>query len=212
MDQEKVWVSQVLAGDQAIFAKLVEVYKNPVYNLCYRMLGTPMEAEDAAQETFLRVYSRLRSYDPNRKFSSWVFSIASHYCVDRLRRRRIHALSWDEITGREPITHESQHLEEGLRAQEERDQITRLLAVLPANYRLVLILRYWEDLSYAEISEITGTSESAVKSRLHRAREMLTQRLIAEVPDYNGANEEEHSLSGDSTPRDKRKVISNALP
>ncbi|MBC7262887.1 MAG: sigma-70 family RNA polymerase sigma factor [Chloroflexi bacterium] len=211
MDQEKVWVSQILAGDQAVFAQLIEAYKNPVYNLCYRMLGTPMEAEDAAQETFLRVYSRLHSYDPKRKLSSWVLSIASHYCIDRLRRRRMHTLSWDEIARWGPTTCESTHPEEGMRAQEERDQIARLLSILPANYRLVLVLRYWEDLSYTEIAEITGSTESAVKSRLHRAREMLAQRIIAEVPDYHEDSKEEHLLSGISRMREE-EVVRNALP
>ena len=77
------------AGDQSAFGRLVIAYQTPVYNLAYRMLGNAAEAEEAAQETFLRAYTHLRSYDPQRPFRSWLLSIASHYCIDRLRRRRI---------------------------------------------------------------------------------------------------------------------------
>jgi len=69
-DQERLWVLRARAGDDEAFTRLVEAYQNPVYNLAYRMLGSPTEAEDAAQETFVRVYARLSTYDPQRKFSS----------------------------------------------------------------------------------------------------------------------------------------------
>ena len=75
---ERGWVREALAGDQEAFARLVENYQAAVYNLAYRMLGNAGDAEDAAQETFLRAYSRLRSYDPARKFSSWLLAIAAH--------------------------------------------------------------------------------------------------------------------------------------
>ena len=91
-DTESNWIQQARAGDQAAsadaFSRLVEAYQTPIYNLAYRMLGNRTEAEDAAQETFIRAYTRLDTYDPGRKFSSWLLSIASHYCVDVLRRRR----------------------------------------------------------------------------------------------------------------------------
>ena len=87
MDQERAWIEQALAGDQEAFGHLVRAYERPVYNLTYRMLGNSAEAEDAAQETFLRAYSKLATYQPGRKFVNWLLSIASHHCIDRLRRR-----------------------------------------------------------------------------------------------------------------------------
>ena len=95
-DVESVWIDDAQQGSDDAFARLVGAYQVPVYNLAYRMLGNASEAEDAAQETFLRAYRRLETYDSGYKFSSWILSIASHYCVDRLRRRRGNTLSMEE--------------------------------------------------------------------------------------------------------------------
>ena len=86
-----------LDGDQRAFTRLVDAYKVPVYNICFRMLGNQADAEDAAQETFVRIYTRLRSYDPQQKLSSWILAVASHYCIDRLRRQHIKWLSLDDL-------------------------------------------------------------------------------------------------------------------
>jgi len=177
MDQERLWVARALRGDQKAFASLVEIYQTPVYNLCYRMLGNSTEAEDAAQETFLRVYTHLRSYNPERKLSSWVLAVASHYCVDRLRRRRLTWLSLDEEPELEPVS-EAAHPEEQMLERESSSEIRGWLQVLPSDHRLVITLRYWQDMSYSEIAEVTGTTESAVKSRLHRARSVLAQQVL----------------------------------
>ena len=80
-EQEQTWVLQARRGDRSAFSRLVEAYQRPVFNLTYRMLGDVEEAEDAAQEAFLRAYSRLNQYDPEMKFSTWLFSIANHYCI-----------------------------------------------------------------------------------------------------------------------------------
>ena len=86
-------VLKIMAGDTAAFVTLVERYKRPVYSLAYRLLGNPTDAEDAAQETFVRAYTRLSSYQLGSKFGSWLLSITSHWCIDFLRRRR--AISFD---------------------------------------------------------------------------------------------------------------------
>ena len=93
---ETDWERRARAGDQTAFTTLVEAYQTPIYNLCYRMLGEAGEAEDAAQETFLRAYSQLASYDPSRPFKTWLFSIANHHCIDRLRKRRLTWLSIED--------------------------------------------------------------------------------------------------------------------
>ena len=86
--EEEAIVSRVLAGNTEAFAELIDRYKVAVYNLCARMLHDPSEAEDASQEVFLRTYNQLATYQPGRRFSTWILSIASHYCIDLLRRRR----------------------------------------------------------------------------------------------------------------------------
>ena len=97
MDNEGVWVQEALRGDELAFTRLIEAFQVPVYNLCYRMLGNATDADDAAQETFVRLHSRLGTYDPGQKLSTWVLSIASHHCIDRLRRQRLQWLSLDQL-------------------------------------------------------------------------------------------------------------------
>ena len=178
-DQELLWLEQARRGDQAAFSRLVEAYQRPVYNLCYRMLGNAPEAEDAAQETFVRMYTKLHTYQPDRKLSSWVLSIASHYCIDRLRRRRGQWLSLDEEPVAATLPSQNRGPEELALRAESRDEVQRLVDMLPAAYRVPLILRYWHDLSYAEIAEVMGLTVQAVKSRLHRARLQVIEKTPA---------------------------------
>jgi RNA polymerase sigma-70 factor (ECF subfamily) len=187
-ESEKTWVQRARAGDQASFAKLVEAYQTPVYNLAYRMLGNSSEAEDAAQETFIRAYTRLETYDPTRKFSSWLLSISSHYCIDMLRRRRMNLLSMEDLPPMielsMPTT--SQPEQVVIRGQAS-DDVQRLLDSLPPPYRTPVILRYWYDMSYQEIAETMGVTESTVKTRLHRARAKLAR---AAQDTWQNANED----------------------
>jgi RNA polymerase sigma-70 factor (ECF subfamily) len=188
MDAEGQWVNAATRGDQRAFAHLVDAYKVPVYNLCYRMLGNPGDAEDAAQETFVRVYTHLRSYNPQQKLSSWILAVASHYCIDRLRRQHIQWLSLDEVLALPVASQDGAQPENTLMERETCAEIRDLLQTLPAEYRLVIALRYWQDLSYEEIAQVVGTTESAIKSRLHRAREILadgvrSQRAMELAPD-----------------------------
>jgi RNA polymerase sigma-70 factor (ECF subfamily) len=179
MDTELAWVQAARAGDERAFACIVARFEKPIYSLAYRMLGNARDAEDAAQETFLRAYRGLPAYDSRRPFATWLLSVAAHHCIDRLRRRHMREVSLDALpawrAGCATVVDPQRELE----AAERADYIARLLECLPGDYRLVVILRYWHDLGYAEIAEVTGDSESAVKSRLHRARRMLAQAMTA---------------------------------
>ena len=178
MDQERAWIEQALGGDRAAFGQLVRAYERPVYNLTYRMLGNPAEAEDAAQETFLRAYSKLATYQPERKFVNWLLSIASHYCIDRLRRKsRAPQLSLEEPLPPEWLTSDAPRPDEVVSKNQERERVRKALDTLPSDYRAAVVLRYWYGLSYQEIAETTGSTESAIKSRLHRARRMMATQL-----------------------------------
>ncbi|MGI6380848.1 MAG: sigma-70 family RNA polymerase sigma factor [Anaerolineae bacterium] len=175
--QERAWAIAASQGDEDAFAKLVEAYQRPVYNLAYRMLGSTGEAEDAAQETFLRAFTRLHTYDPGRKFSSWILSIGSHYCIDRLRRRRGKTVSMEELMTERWLPDEAPKPEQQMLEGEREALIQNVLQDVAPQYREVLILRYWQDCSYEDIADITDTSVSAVKSRLHRARNALGEAL-----------------------------------
>lgn len=178
METERAWIEQALKGDPLAFGKLVRAYERPVYNLTYRMLGDSQSAEDAAQETFLRAYTRLSTYQTERKFVNWLLSIASHYCIDLLRRSG----RYPQISLDEPLPPQSFSSERGqpdfiVDKKQEREMVRKTLDLLPADYRAAVILRYWYDMSYDEIATTTGSTESAVKSRLHRARRMMAEQL-----------------------------------
>lgn len=174
-EQEQIWVQQALKGDQQAFTRLVEAYQRPVFNLTYRMLGNPEEAEDAAQETFLRAYSRLKQYNSEHKFSTWIFSIANNHCIDRLRKRRTTSVSIDDNPVLQNLEGNPPMPEREAMSQEQAAEIQLLLNELDADYRTPLILRYWEELSYEEIAQSMDITVSAVKSRLFRARQKMAE-------------------------------------
>ena len=184
-EQERIWLEQALNGDAVAFGKLVEIYQTPVYNLTMRMLGNPIEAEEAAQDTFLKAYTRLKTFDVNRKFSTWILSIASHQCIDRLRRRRFVWLSIEDNPKTENLVSENSHPFGTASRHETRDEIQQVVDRLEPNYRLPLILRYWYDLSYEEIAATLGITEQSVKSRLHRARLQISDQLKRTVEAKN---------------------------
>ncbi len=167
-------LSQVHQGNQEAFTQLVEAYQRPVYNLCYRMLGDPDEAEDAAQETFLRVYKNIKHYDNKRPFSTWLLSIAAHLCIDQLRKRRMVLVSMDGTPYLDPPDglpgpEASYHL------KEDQKRVQSLLKSLSPADRAAVVMYYWYDFSYEEISDSLSLTVSAVKSRLHRARLSMAQ-------------------------------------
>lgn len=185
MDQEREWILHARAGDVEAFTRLVEAYQTPVYNLAYRMLGNSVEAEDAAQETFIRVYTRLNTYDVDRKFSSWLLSIASHYCIDRLRRRRMTLLSLEDVAFTGHLASDQDRPEDAVARNEKEAQVGRLLEMLPEDYRAAVVLRYWYDCSYKEIAQTLDTTESAIKSRLFRARQMMARAARETMPEVS---------------------------
>jgi RNA polymerase sigma-70 factor, ECF subfamily len=180
---EQVWLEQARQGDRVAFGRLVEAYQGPVYNLAYRMLGNSGEAEEAAQEAFIRAFTRLHTYDPSRKFSTWILSITSNYCIDLIRKRRATLLSLEEPLPPHPaLMSDRTENPEAQAVNNEREALVQsLLARLPEDYREAVVLRYWYDLSYEEIAEMTDTTVSAIKSRLFRAR-----RQMAEVTSEDG--------------------------
>ena len=181
MSEELEWVDQVLDGNTDAFQYLIETYQTPIYNLAYRMLGNANEAEEAAQETFLKAYTWLSSYDRKRSFKTWLFSIASHHCIDRLRKRRLTWLSIDEPLPAHPALRDSQPgPEKATMIGQQRDDMQLLIGRLAPKDRIMVTLRYWYDYSYEEIAEVTDTTVSAVKSRLHRARLSLAKMMVAQ--------------------------------
>lgn len=168
------WLQRAIQGDEEAFTRVVETYQRPVYNLCFRMLGQAEEAEDAAQETFWRAYQYLRRYDPQRSFTTWLLSIAAHYCIDQQRKRRRPVLALD-ILPDEDVPDPSPSPEKAYGRTEERARVQKMLTGLGEQDRAAIILRYWYDFSEEEIAAALHLTVPAVKSRLFRARKELAQ-------------------------------------
>jgi len=182
-ENESEWLVRALEGDDEAFTRVVETYQRPVYNLCYRMLGNAGDAEDAAQEAFLRAYKALDRYDPKRSFATWLLSIASHYCIDQLRKRRFTTFSIDDedhawLEPPDP----GPNPEGSLNIKEKQEQVQALLENLSPKDRSAVVLRYWYNYSYEEIAQSLSLTVSAVKSRLHRARRELANVWQTQQP------------------------------
>jgi RNA polymerase sigma-70 factor (ECF subfamily) len=174
---ELAWITQAQQGDDDAFTMLVETYQKPVYNLCYRMLGEPEAAEDAAQDTFLKAYQNLTRYDRERPFATWLLSIAAHHCIDKLRRKRFVSFSIDEDEeGQTDIPDRSApDPETEAEKKQMREQMHGLLQKLDPVDRAAVVMRYWNDASEIEIAQTLKLTVPAVKSRLHRARRALAE-------------------------------------
>ena len=178
---ETMWLTLTKNGDRTAFNHIVEKFQQPIYNFCYRMLNNSHDAEDAAQEVFIRAYFKLDSYAEKHKFSTWLFSIASHYCIDMLRKRRFQFVSWDNLAPWYPFPGQNASQPEGRLLDAETDREVRvLLEALSPDYRAVIILKYWHALSYQEIAQTLEITVSAVKSRLFRARKMMATQIATD--------------------------------
>ncbi len=170
-------------GDRSAFEQLVDLYKEKIYYLAYRMLGNRQESEDVIQETFLRVYKNFDRYDHNQKFSTWIYRIATNLCIDRLRKRKAsYSLDaeigdGDGMDGYDRLTSEEPTPEKQLMISETQSHIRNAIDKLPEKYKSVVVLRYLHDLSLQEISDIMDMPVTTIKTRIHRGREALRKKL-----------------------------------
>ncbi|KRG14803.1 RNA polymerase sigma factor SigW [Lederbergia galactosidilytica] len=176
-------IKEVLKGDREAFGEIVELFKDKVFQLCYRMLGNRHEAEDIAQEAFVRAYVNIHSFDQKKKFSTWLYRIATNLCIDRIRKKKPDYFLDAEVAGTEGLTMYSQIAAEGKSPDSEvetlelQELVQREIMRLPDKYRIVVILRYIDELSLNEISEVLEMPLGTVKTRIHRAREALRKQL-----------------------------------
>ena len=178
---ESEWLIKAQRGDAEAFTCLLEAYQRPVFNLCYRMLGNAQDAEDAAQETFLRAYQYLKRYDNSRPFSTWLLSIAAHYAIDQIRKRKMQIVSVEELPVPD-LPEPSPGMELNLSKKEEQQRIKAVIGVLDAADRAAVVMYYWYDFSYEEICQALSLSMSALKSRLHRARRVMAEEWLKHQP------------------------------
>ncbi|MCO4852179.1 RNA polymerase sigma factor SigW [Bacillus vallismortis] len=176
-------IKQVKKGDQNAFADIVDIYKDKIYQLCYRMLGNVHEAEDIAQEAFIRAYVNIDSFDTNRKFSTWLYRIATNLTIDRIRKKKPDYYLDAEVAGTEGLTMYSQIAADGVLPEdavvslELSNTIQQKILKLPDKYRTVIVLKYIDELSLIEIGEILNIPVGTAKTRIHRGREALRKQL-----------------------------------
>lgn len=164
-------VARCLAGDTAAFEAIVERYQRVLFTVALRMLGDYDEASDATQKAFISAYRRLDTFDPARRFFSWIYRILVNECLNDRRDRRAH----------EPLSPELAVVDspaDQLEADERRRRVQAAIVALPVEYRQVIVLRHFTELSYEEIAEIVGVPAKTVKSRLFSARARLGKVLL----------------------------------
>jgi RNA polymerase sigma-70 factor (ECF subfamily) len=185
MDPDAVLMLRVKGGDVGAFEELVGKYKQPIVNLMYRMIRDLDEAEDLAQNVFIRVFQSAPRYEVSAKFSTWIFTIARHLCLNEIRRRGRHpaeSLEAGQAESGEQAPRQFQDTRDVAAPQaflqvELEGKIQEALAELPGKQRLAIVLCREEELSYEEIARVLGCSLSAAKSLIHRGRETLKEKL-----------------------------------
>lgn len=170
-DDDVVCVARCLQGDSSAFEPIVRRYQRVLFSVARRMLGNHEDAMDATQNVFVRAYQRLDTFDPDRRFFSWIYRIAVNECLNARRSRR-----QDETLADAPADEGASPLET-VAALERSESIDAALVNLSEEHRLVVVLRHFAELSYTEISEAIGVPEKTVKSRLFDARQRLGMLL-----------------------------------
>ncbi|MDK2896456.1 MAG: polymerase sigma-70 factor, subfamily [Candidatus Atribacteria bacterium] len=183
--EDREIINQVLQGNSQLFTLLVEKYQKSIFNYVFRLVRQRQEAEDLAQETFVKAFFALPQYDNSYQFSTWIFRIALNLCRDYFRKKKLPFLSLHEPIGDD----ENGELEDMIEQQafldpdgeilnqELRTKLEKAIDQLPLKFKEVVILRHLENLSYEEIAQVTGLPIGTVKTYLHRARKALRKEL-----------------------------------
>ena len=168
-------VRRCIQGDTAAFTPLVERYQRSLFTVALRMLGDADEAKDAAQDAFVKAYRKLATFDPNRRFFSWLYRILVNECLNLQRARRSREpISDDMAAGSSP--------EDLFDRRQQRQRLLRAIVMLPLEYRQVIVLRHFTELSYDDIADTLGISTSIVRSRLYTARRRLGELIAGKGP------------------------------
>jgi len=172
---DAVLVERAAAGDESAFERLVERYQGKLFRVALRMLGDYDEARDATQTAFIKAYQKLASFNRQFRFFSWIYRILLNECLNRQRDRRPHEPLAPELAAAgTPL--------ETLESSERRRRVQDAVLRLGMEYREVIVLRHFADLSYEEVAATLGIPEKTVKSRLYTARQRLMELLFEEKP------------------------------
>jgi RNA polymerase sigma-70 factor (ECF subfamily) len=164
-------INRCRQGDRVALGQLVKEYERPIYNAAYRVLGKPDDAADVTQVVFLKVFERLDQYNPKFKFFSWIYRIAINEAINHRNRTR------NEQTLEEEQFVSVENPESSLNSEQLADFVQDGLMELQEDYRVVVVLRHFSDLSYQDISDVLHIPEKTVKSRLYSARQIMKTYL-----------------------------------
>ncbi len=172
-NNDDYYIAKTLNGDTNSFGFLVEKYQNMIFNLSLKMLKHREESEEVAQDTFIKAYKSLKSFNGESKFSTWIYRIAYNTCLDRIKKNKKfnNSVEIDKISSTEISSVEN--IFEGIERQERSEIVQECLHKLPEDERMILHLFYFEEQSLKEIQEVLSLSESNIKVKLFRARKKL---------------------------------------
>jgi RNA polymerase sigma-70 factor (ECF subfamily) len=174
-EPETEWMARIRDGDMEAFRLLVEAHQSRVINTISKLLGSDAEAEDLAQQVFIRVWRSAGRYQPTAKFTTWLFRITRNLVFNELRRRKHFADQGEDSP--EPVERAEREPDRVLLEEELQKAIQTAIQELPEAQRMAIVLRRYEEMPYEEIARVMGTTVPAVKSILFRARAELRERL-----------------------------------
>lgn len=172
-------IKRACAGDKDAFGKIVNLYRRMVIGYCHRMVGS--EAEDAAQEIFIKLYLSLDRFDVSKPVAPFLFRISHNHCLDILKRKGIRTIPLETDKGYEKVKQHKDKMpdpEETIQKAELQDEVNHAMAAIPPLYRSPLIMWHVDEISYEEISRILELPIGTVKARIHRGRKILQQKLV----------------------------------
>lgn len=183
--EDQALIAAAVGGDERSYERLLGKYQKSVYYLIFKMIRNPEDAEDLSQETFAKAFANLQNFDAKFAFSTWLFKIATNASIDFIRRRKMQTLSINAPSGGEDNPNPVLQLKDGnlipdesLLKKQRKEYLTLAIEQLPARYRQLVALRYFDELSYEEVAEQLKIPLGTVKAQLHRARELLSQALV----------------------------------
>mgnify|MGYP006077029911 CR=1 FL=1 len=172
-NNDQLYITKVINGDINAFAYLVDAYKNMVFSLVFKMTKNREEAEEVSQDTFIKAYKNINKFKGDSKFSTWLYRITYHTCLDAIKKNKNHNISFEinEITLN--LVHSVENILEGIERKERANIMNDCLLKLPEDERSIVWMFYYDELSLKEIIEVTQLSEANIKVKLHRARKKL---------------------------------------
>ncbi|MBP1990923.1 RNA polymerase sigma factor [Paenibacillus eucommiae] len=175
-------IEQIRQGRTEAYRELVDRHKNYIYTLAYRMVQHPETAEDLTQEVFVKLFRSLAHFRGDSKFTTWLYRMTINLVTDyrRSQQRKPYEALLDKM--KSWFSESKEQPEAAILIKEEQEQMQRLLADLPDKYRLILYLHHYKQLTYQEMSQVTGLPVKTLETRLYRGRALLKEKWLKEVP------------------------------